>query len=79
MFPIMGSSSPSGYNLTRSLRIRLSASAYLSRTPASASNRKTWTWSGWVKRGLLSSSANYALFDCQLMLTIGLRHRLETM
>ena len=62
----MGSSSPSGYNLTRSLRIRLSASAYLSRTPASTSNRKTWTWSGWVKRGLLSSSANYALFDCQL-------------
>jgi hypothetical protein len=23
----------------------------LSRTPSSASNRKTWTWSGWVKRG----------------------------
>jgi hypothetical protein len=55
-----------GYNLTRSLRFRSSASARLSRTPASASNRKTWTWSGWVKRGLLSSSANYALFDCQI-------------
>jgi hypothetical protein len=40
-----------GYNLTRSLRFRSSASAYLSRTPASAGNRKTWTWSGWVKRG----------------------------
>ena len=24
-------------------------SAYLSRTPSSAGNRKTWTWSGWVK------------------------------
>jgi hypothetical protein len=46
---------PSGYNLTNSLRFRASASAYLSRTPASASNRQTWTWSGWVKRGLLSS------------------------
>ncbi len=61
-----GNSASTGYNLTRSLRTRSSASAYLSRTPASASNRKTWTWSGWVKRGLLSSSANYALFDCQL-------------
>ena len=42
-----------GYNIQRSLRFRSSASAYLSRTPASASNRKTWTWSGWVKRGAL--------------------------
>ena len=37
--------------LTKSLRFRASNSAYLSRTPATASNRKTWTWSGWVKRG----------------------------
>jgi hypothetical protein len=35
------------------LRTRASASASLSRTPASAGNRKTWTWSGWVKRGIL--------------------------
>jgi len=47
---------PSGYNLTNSLRFRSSASAYLNRTPASAGNRKTWTWSGWVKRGTLSTS-----------------------
>ena len=40
-----------GYQIQRSLRFRSSASAYLNRTPASASNRKTWTWSGWVKRG----------------------------
>lgn len=45
-----------GYNLTRSLRFRSSASAYLSRTPASAGNRKTWTWSAWVKRGKLGSN-----------------------
>jgi hypothetical protein len=42
-----------GYNLTRSLRFRSSATAYLSRTPASASNQQKWTWSGWVKRGQL--------------------------
>jgi hypothetical protein len=37
------------------LRFRSSASAYLNRTPATASNQKTWTWSGWVKLGLLAN------------------------
>jgi hypothetical protein len=45
-----------GYVIDNSLRFRLSASAYLSRTPATTSNRKTWTWSGWVKRGNLGGS-----------------------
>ena len=49
-------SSAGGYNLTNSLRFRSSASAYLNRTPASASNRKTFTWSGWIKRGSLGAS-----------------------
>ena len=40
---------PSGYNLTNSLRFRASANAYLERTPASAGNRRTWTWSTWIK------------------------------
>ena len=43
-----------GYSVSKSLRFRSSASAYLNRTPASATNRKTWTWSGWVKLGTLS-------------------------
>ncbi len=42
-----------GYSVTKSLRFRSSASAYLNRTPATATNRTTWTWSGWVKRGTL--------------------------
>ena len=45
-----------GYRIPRSLRFRSSASAYLNRTPASAGNRTTWTWSGWVKRGSLGTS-----------------------
>jgi hypothetical protein len=44
-----------GYQISRSLRFNSSDSAYLSRTPASAGNRKTWTWAGWVKRSVLSS------------------------
>jgi hypothetical protein len=47
--------SSGGYDINNSLRIRKSASAYLNRTPASAGNRKTYTWSGWVKRGELST------------------------
>ena len=42
---------PEGYQISRSVRLRSSASAYLNRTPASASNRTTWTWSGWAKLG----------------------------
>jgi hypothetical protein len=45
--------SSGGYDLTNSLRFRSSATAYLSRTPVTASNRKTWTWSAWIKRGTL--------------------------
>jgi len=45
-----------GYQISRSLRFNSADSAYLSRTPASAGNRKTWTWSGWVKRSDLSTS-----------------------
>ena len=36
-----------------SLRFEDGGSAYLNRTPASAGNLTTWTWSGWVKRGNL--------------------------
>jgi len=41
--------------INNSLRFRSSASAYLNRTPASAGNRKTMTYSMWVKRGTLGS------------------------
>lgn len=44
-----------GYTISRSVRLRSSASAYFNRTPASDSNRKTWTWSGWAKRGKLGA------------------------
>ena len=38
------------YEIYQSLRFNRPDSAYLTRTPSLASNRKTWTWSGWVKR-----------------------------
>jgi len=50
---------PEGYQISRSVRLRSSASAYFNRTPASAGNRKTWTWSGWVKLGALTSGFSF--------------------
>jgi len=47
------------YQITRSLRFNSADSAYLNRTPASATNRKTWTWSGWVKRSALGASTHF--------------------
>ncbi len=44
---------------TRSLRFNSADSAYLNRTPSSAGNRKTWTWSGWVKLTDMSTSQSF--------------------
>ena len=41
----------------KSLRFNEADSAYLHRTPSSAGNRTTWTWSCWFKRG---KNSNYS-------------------
>jgi hypothetical protein len=46
------------YEIERSLRFNSADSAYLSRTPASAGNRKTWTYSVWVKKTRIIGSGN---------------------
>ena len=50
-----GSAAKKFYNdvATQSLRFDDSSGAYLSRTPSSASNRRTFTFSAWIKRGVL--------------------------
>jgi hypothetical protein len=45
-----------GYNLNQSLRFEDGSSSYLSRTFASAGNRRTFTFSAWFKRGNVNSS-----------------------
>jgi hypothetical protein len=54
---IQGTSKASSgsYQIDQSIRFNDDDSAYMSRTPASAGDRQTWTWSGWVKRGNLGS------------------------
>jgi hypothetical protein len=58
---IGASAASSGYEIPNSLRFNDDDSAYLSRTPSTASNQKTWTWSGCVKRGNLGTTQ--ALFS----------------
>ena len=57
----IAASGDEGYTIEDSLRFRSSASAYLSRTFSTPTDNKKWTWSSWVKRGILST-ASYSIF-----------------
>ena len=49
--PIIGQSAASGAQvIDGSLKFDGNKQHYLTRTPSSSGNLKTWTWSGWVKR-----------------------------
>ena len=60
-FTATGALTPLTNNLNNSLRFRSSASAYLSRTPTVAGNRRTYTFSAWVKRGTFGAAAQALL------------------
>jgi len=47
------------YQVSNSLRFEDGSSDTLSRTPSSSGNRKTWTWSGWIKRSELGRTQNF--------------------
>jgi hypothetical protein len=51
------------YLISRSVRIRASASAYFSRTPSSATNRSTWTYSAWIKKSPLDYNQSLTLLS----------------
>ena len=44
-----------GYNISRSLRLRSSATAYFNRTFGTPTNQNVWTYSFWMKRGALGA------------------------
>ena len=66
-----------GYAIERSLRFNLADSAYLNRTPSSAGNQKTYTYSTWIKRAdvatgrqvwfaAIPSGSNYVQFSFEV-------------
>lgn len=52
-----------GYQISRSVRLRSSASAYFNRTPSSATNRSTWTFSAWVKKSSVDHNQTITLLS----------------
>ena len=54
-----GGAGDTGYQIQRSVRLNSADSAYLSRTPSTTGNRRTWTWSGWVKQSNVITGYNH--------------------
>ena len=59
----VGASAAGAYEIEKALKINDSDSAYLTRTPSSGGDRRTWTFSCWVKRGDVSGSAATHIFS----------------
>ena len=56
VFPVVGGNESKGYEISNSLRFNDGDSPGLAITPSGAGNRKTWTYSGWVKRSSVEES-----------------------
>ena len=62
VFPIVGGTQSTGYEISNSLRLNDGDSPHLARTNASGGNRNTFTTSFWIKRGVLTGSG-MKIFD----------------
>jgi len=49
VFPVVGGTQSTGYDVENSLRFNDDDGPSLQRTPSSAGNRAVWTWSAWLK------------------------------
>ena len=49
LLAVSAAAAAAGGGITKSVRFNRADSPYLNRTPSSAGNTRTWTWSGWVK------------------------------
>jgi len=59
VFPVVGGNESKGYEISNSLRFNDGDSPGLAITPSGAGNRKTWTYSGWVKRSALTTGQEH--------------------
>jgi hypothetical protein len=59
VFPIVGGTQSTGYEISNSLRFNDDDGASMAITPSGAGNRKTWTYSGWVKRSSSNNSQDH--------------------
>jgi hypothetical protein len=63
---LIGASGQQGYKISRSVRLRSSASAYFNRTFTTPTSNIKWTWSGWVKRGTIGSAVTNGMLGSAL-------------
>ena len=70
MFIVGGNQSSGGYEVANSLRFNDDDAPYLDRTPASASNQKTFTYSFWVKRANISTAGDLGLVGARVGSTL---------
>jgi len=54
--PLIGASGSAGYQISRSVRLRASATAYFNRTFGTPTDNKKWTLSAWIKKGGLGTA-----------------------
>jgi len=66
-----------GYDIPRSLRFNSADSAYLSRTPSSAGNKKTFTWSGWLKSSQGASAMFFFGTSTQFLISLTAANKLD--
>ena len=59
VFPIVGGTQSTGYDIENSLRLNDGDSGYLTRAQSNG-NQDKWTWSGWVKRS--NTGSNQCIF-----------------
>lgn len=55
---LISASGGKAYEIEQSIAIDRGNGAYMHRTPSTAGNRKTWTWSGWIKRANVTQDAS---------------------
>jgi len=55
---IGANSASGGYDIDNSCKFESDNTEYLSKTPSSAGNRRTWTFSAWVKRSEITATSN---------------------
>jgi len=60
---ILGANSVSGYTVKNSLRFNSGSTDYLTRTPSTNGNRRTYTISTWVKRSTLGTTQTIIVAD----------------
>ena len=64
IIPANSAAAAGGYQVDNSLRFNSASDDYLKRTPSSSGNRKTWTWSSWVKKAARGSDNYEYIFNC---------------